>query len=61
LRHSYIIELKYAKSKDTDQRVKQLRQEGKAARNALLRDKSERLGQLVRWSVLNTLPPKKVK
>ena len=27
MRHSYIIELKYAKSKDTDQRVEQLRQE----------------------------------
>ena len=36
MRHSYIIELKYAKSKDTDQRVEQLRQEaiGQAHRYA---------------------------
>lgn len=27
MRHSYIVELKYAKSKDTDQRIEQLRQE----------------------------------
>ena len=33
MRHSYIIELKYAKSKDTDNRVEQLRQEAIAQAN----------------------------